>query len=103
MREKKDFFAKLEGHKQEVCGLKWSHDEQQLASGGNDNKLILWNKSNPCKPQAKFSDHLAAVKAIAWSPHEHGILCSGGGTADRCIRFWNSLTLKPMHWVDTGS
>lgn len=27
MREKKDFFAKLEGHKQEVCGLKWSHDE----------------------------------------------------------------------------
>ena len=30
-------------------------------------------------------------------------MCSGGGTADRCIRFWNTLTCKPMHWVDTGS
>jgi cell division cycle 20-like protein 1 (cofactor of APC complex) len=102
-RQKSDFFAKLEGHKQEVCGLKWSPDEQQLASGGNDNKLMIWSKNNNSKPQAKFSEHVAAVKAIAWSPHQHGAMCSGGGTADRCIRFWNTLTLKPMHWIDTGS
>eukprot|EP00343_Euplotes_focardii_P001483 CAMPEP_0205802156 /NCGR_PEP_ID=MMETSP0205-20121125/4384_1 /ASSEMBLY_ACC=CAM_ASM_000278 /TAXON_ID=36767 /ORGANISM="Euplotes focardii, Strain TN1" /LENGTH=315 /DNA_ID=CAMNT_0053068101 /DNA_START=121 /DNA_END=1065 /DNA_ORIENTATION=- len=31
-----------ERHKQEVCGLKWSPDDQQLASGGNDNKLYIW-------------------------------------------------------------
>lgn len=103
MRAKDDFFARLDGHKQEVCGLKWSPDEQQLASGGNDNKLMIWNKTNPTKPLVKFTDHVAAVKAIAWSPHQHGTMCSGGGTADRCIRFWNTLTCKPMHWVDTGS
>lgn len=68
-RQKEDFFAKLEGHKQEVCGLKWSPDEQQLASGGNDNKLMIWSRTNHTKPQAKFSEHVAAVKAIAWSPH----------------------------------
>lgn len=45
---------------------------------------------------------MAAVKAIAWSPHQHGILASGGGTADRCIRFWNTLTGQPMQCVDTG-
>ena len=28
------FTSKLSGHKQEVCGLKWSFDGQQLASGG---------------------------------------------------------------------
>ena len=28
MRQKADFFARLEGLKQEVCGLKWSPDEQ---------------------------------------------------------------------------
>lgn len=28
---------------QEVCGLKWSFDDKQLASGGNDNKLFIWN------------------------------------------------------------
>ena len=41
--------------------------------------------------------------AIAWSPHHHGVLASGGGTADRCIRFWNTLTGQPMQYVDTGS
>lgn len=48
-------------------------------------------------------DHLAAVKAIAWSPHQHGLLASGGGTADRCIRFWNTLTSQPLQCMDTGS
>ena len=50
-----------------------------------------------------LTDHLAAVKAIAWSPHHHGLLASGGGTADRCIRFWNTLTGQAMQSVDTGS
>ena len=30
---------RLKGHRQEVCGLKWSTDHQLLASGGNDNKV----------------------------------------------------------------
>ena len=34
---------RLVGHKQEVCGLKWSFDNSQLASGGNDNKLFIWS------------------------------------------------------------
>ena len=42
-------------------------------------------------------------QAIAWSPHHHGLLASGGGTADRCIRFWNTLTGQPMQSIDTGS
>lgn len=89
-------------HKQEVCGLKWSPDDQQLASGGNDNKLFIWGVHNK-EPLAKFSDHNAAVKAIGWSPHQHGLLATGGGTADRCIKFWNTLTLQPIHSIDTGS
>ncbi|TNV71211.1 hypothetical protein FGO68_gene450 [Halteria grandinella] len=103
LRTKNNFEAKLLGHKQEVCGLKWSFDEQQLASGGNDNKLLLWSVHNCQTPQAKFSSHIAAVKAIAWSPHQHGLLASGGGTADKTIRFWNTHTLQPSHHVDTGS
>lgn len=69
MRTKNNFEAKLVGHKQEVCGLKWSFDEQQLASGGNDNKLFVWSVHNNALPQTRFSNHIAAVKAIAWSPH----------------------------------
>lgn len=96
------FIRSLEGHRQEVCGLKWSPDNQYLASGGNDNKLFVWSTQSTV-PAQTYSEHSAAVKAIAWSPHHHGLLASGGGTADRCIRFWNTLTAQPMHCVDTGS
>ncbi|KAI5095264.1 fizzy-related protein-like [Silurus meridionalis] len=92
---------RLHGHRQEVCGLKWSTDHQLLASGGNDNRLLVWNHSSVAPVQ--YTEHLAAVKAIAWSPHQHGLLASGGGTADRCIRFWNTLTAQPLQCIDTGS
>ncbi|CAF1258076.1 unnamed protein product [Adineta ricciae] len=93
---------KLAGHRQEVCGLKWSPDRQLLASGGNDNRLLVWNQS--CSnPIQVYTDHTAAVKAIAWSPHQQGLLASGGGTADRHIRFWNTLTAQNLQSIDTGS
>jgi len=116
------------GHKQEVCGLRWAHDGSQLASGGNDNKLFIWctpRTSRPLPPRPpspplassrppsrsphgtspllRFSDHTAAVKALAWSPHQNGLLASGGGTADRCIRFWNTQTATALSALDTGS
>ncbi|GMI21475.1 hypothetical protein TeGR_g9487, partial [Tetraparma gracilis] len=102
VRAKEPFVQKLQGHKQEVCGLKWSADESQLASGGNDNKLFIWNLQSS-QPVNRFTDHTAAVKALAWSPHTHGLLCSGGGTADRCIRFWNTLSGSALNCIDTGS
>ncbi|KXJ18090.1 Fizzy-related protein-like [Exaiptasia diaphana] len=61
--------ARLVGHRQEVCGLKWSPDRQHLASGGNDNKLLVWSQSSTT-PQQQYSEHTAAVKAISWSPHQ---------------------------------
>ena len=69
LRVQQDYIAKLNYHKQEVCGLKWSFDEQQLASGGNDNKLSVWSMHNNTEPICKFNNHTAAVKALAWSPH----------------------------------
>ena len=36
--------ATLRGHTQEVCGLEWSLDGTQLASGGNDNLLNIWDE-----------------------------------------------------------
>ncbi|GAA0172213.1 ubiquitin-protein ligase [Lithospermum erythrorhizon] len=102
VRAPEDFVSKLSGHKSEVCGLKWSYDNRELASGGNDNRLFVWNQ-NSTQPVLKYCEHTAAVKAIAWSPHLHGLLASGGGTADRCIRFWNTTTNSHLSCVDTGS
>jgi|SRR6201996_2784245 cell division cycle 20-like protein 1 (cofactor of APC complex) len=90
VRQPEQWIRKLAGHKQEVCGLKWNPDDGQLASGGNDNSLMVWEKLN-AEPTYKWREHQAAVKAISWSPHQRGLLASGGGTADRCIKFWNTL------------
>ena len=62
----------------------------------------MWNSSSVL-PVQQYSEHLAAVKAISWSPHQHGLLASGGGTADRCLRFWNTLTGQALQSTDTGS
>ncbi|KAK3148531.1 hypothetical protein QOZ80_3BG0296230 [Eleusine coracana subsp. coracana] len=102
IRAHEDYVSKLTGHKSEVCGLKWSYDNRQLASGGNDNRLFVWNPHS-VQPVLKYNEHTAAVKAIAWSPHLHGLLASGGGTADRCIRFWNTTTNTHLSCMDTGS
>lgn len=55
------------------------------------------------QPLHRFQQHTAAVKALAWCPHKSGLLASGGGTADKCIRFWNASTGLQLGAVDTGS
>ena len=52
---------RMVGHRQEVCGLKWSPDNQYLASGGNDNKLFVWSGAQNT-PMQTYSYHVAAVK-----------------------------------------
>lgn len=90
IKSPKSYVQKLAEHGQEICGLKWSKDNQYLASGGNDNKVIVWNLSG--QATNKFCDHKAAVKAIAWSPHHHGLLATAGGTADRMLKMRNIFT-----------
>lgn len=88
-------FATLRGHKQEVCGLRWNHETNQLASGGNDNKIFVWDGVDESwlhRWGEAEGGHKAAVKAVAWSPHQRGLLATGGGTADRCIKFWNTVS-----------
>lgn len=65
-------------------------------------QLFVWNQHST-QPVLKYCEHTAAVKAISWSPHMQGLLASGGGTADRCIRFWNTTTNSHLSCMDTGS
>jgi len=126
VRAAEPWTQKLNAHRSEVCGLKWSPDDRELASGGNDNLLLIWSPSGVTgsggtaggaalggagggggggspSPVQRFAAHQAAVKAIAWSPHQHGLVASGGGTADRCIKFWNTSTGQALNSIDTGS
>ena len=106
------------GHTQEVCGLAWSDDGTTLASGGNENYLCIWDaamsmrssnsgrsesRGNREPPRLTLTQHVAAVKALAWCPFHRGLLASGGGTADRTIKFWNSNSGAVLNSIDTGS
>jgi cell division cycle 20-like protein 1 (cofactor of APC complex) len=103
VRESQSSYMRLVDHRQEVCGLRWSlHDENQLASGGNDNKMFIWSPTSTT-PLQQFSEHQAAVKAINWSPLHRGLLATGGGTADQCIRFWDTVNLRMLNCINTGS
>ncbi|KAI5292053.1 hypothetical protein KEM55_008120, partial [Ascosphaera atra] len=35
--------AKIQAHSQQICGIAWSHDGMTLATGGNDNKCLLFD------------------------------------------------------------
>ncbi|EDO17611.1 hypothetical protein Kpol_1061p36 [Vanderwaltozyma polyspora DSM 70294] len=96
------FFAQIETHTQEVCGLKWNVEENKLASGGNDNIVCVYDGTS-VTPTLTFREHTAAVKAIGWSPHKRGILATGGGTADRRLKIWNVNTAMKLNDADTGS
>lgn len=96
------------GHHQEVCGLKWSASGQQLASGGNDNLLFIWDRSATSSTSShqwlhRLQNHSAAVKALAWCPFQGNLLASGGGEGDKCIKFWNAHTGACLNSVETGS
>ena len=102
VRSTEQYITKFVGHKQEICGLKWSPDQKYLASGGNDNKIIIWNARSQGE-MTRFTEHQAAVKALAWNPDQPNILASGGGKSDRCIKFWNLHTNKKISSIETGS
>lgn len=43
MRCREDIIADQKEHSHEICGLKFSNDGTLLASGGNDNLLLIWD------------------------------------------------------------
>ena len=100
--EKKGTVQKLKGHKQEICSLKWSPTNPQLASGANDGKIFIWNMKRS-KPETRINAHTAAVKALTWSPNQTGILLSGGGNNDKTIKLWNTLTARNMASLEVES
>lgn len=97
-----DYISKFSGHRHQRSGLKWSHDDPEFVSGGDDNQLLVWNQRSQ-QLVLRLSEHTAAVKAIARSLHQHSLVALGGGTADRCIRFWNMANGNMLNSIDTGS
>ncbi|XP_015759670.1 PREDICTED: fizzy-related protein homolog [Acropora digitifera] len=83
----------IEGHTARVGALAWNGD--MLSSGSRDRLILQRDVRTPNPVERRLIGHRQEL--------QHGLLSSGGGTADRCIRFWNTLTGQPLQCVDTGS
>jgi cell division cycle protein 20 (cofactor of APC complex) len=66
------------------------------ASGGGQS-------SSQNSPRFQLTAHSAAVKAVGWAPFQKNLLASGGGTQDKCIRFWNTTTGECVNTIEAGS
>ena len=97
-----NYFVKYTHHTQEICGLKWNHENSVLASGANDNKVCIWDLSSNV-PIWELKEHKAAVKALAWCPWKSNLLASGGGSIDRTIKLWDCGLGNCLLSKDTGS
>lgn len=79
-------------HTQQICGLAWSSDGEQFATGGNDNVAYLFDTcdildglrlgedpdSRPVQGGERYRwPHGAAVKAIAFCPWQRSLLATG--------------------------
>ncbi|KAI1179113.1 WD40 repeat-like protein [Nemania sp. FL0916] len=95
--------AELVSHTSEVCGLEWRSDGSQLATGGNDNLVSIWDARSLAVPKFTKTNHKAAVKALAWCPWNMNLLATGGGSYDRHIHFWNTTSGARVNSIDTGS
>ena len=102
LRQNQPIISTFLDHKQEVCGLKWSNDGLNLASGGNDNKVLIWNLKKHI-PELRYEGHRAAIKALAWAPMNRGVLMTGGGTYDTTIKVWNTLSNTIVRETVTNS
>ncbi|KAI1333841.1 WD40 repeat-like protein [Xylariaceae sp. FL0016] len=95
--------AELVSHTSEVCGLEWRSDGAQLATGGNDNLVSIWDARSLAVPKFTKTNHKAAVKALAWCPWNMNLLATGGGSYDRHIHFWSTTSGARVNSIDTGS
>jgi cell division cycle 20-like protein 1 (cofactor of APC complex) len=69
----------------------------------NNNNQNNINGIMTVNPKYVFTNHEAAVKALAWCPWQKGLLASGAGSKDKSIKFWNVDAGCLVNSIDSGS
>jgi WD40 repeat protein len=117
--------ARITIHTQQVCRLAWSPDGESFATGGNDNTCHLFDTKKIIQiPNQGMQNHVqlsapnfnlsalfakhsfsvaAAVKAIAFCPWQRGLLAIGGGSNDRQVHFYHTLSGAALATIDCHS
>jgi WD40 repeat protein len=88
----------LTGHTNEVFAVAYAPDGRQIASGGSDHTVRLWE---PTTGQERWTlrGHVGHVHALAFSP-DGRLLASG--SADTTIRLWDLASGKEVRSLSTN-
>ncbi|KAK8040024.1 hypothetical protein PG993_008435, partial [Apiospora rasikravindrae] len=66
--------ACIKAHSQQICGLAWSSDGSQFATGGNDNLCCLYNTNTIAETEPVQDDALPDVSTFQWSAASDSVL-----------------------------
>jgi WD40 repeat protein len=110
--------ARCKGHEDSVNIVRWSPGGRFLATGGNDCKILLWERRSEMRPRvgmgqdaseedheswqaaAQLVGHGAEVQTLAWCP-SGAVLASA--SFDRKIFVWSLATELPCSQADLES
>ncbi|MBW4474916.1 MAG: AAA family ATPase [Stenomitos rutilans HA7619-LM2] len=84
---KTDAVVTLTGHTKEVLSIIFSPDGKTLATAGNDNVALLWNRANEYRTKVVLKDHVNGVTEVGFSPDSEIIATA---SKDRNIRIWSN-------------
>ena len=101
------------GHVGAVNSVCFNASCTQLASGGSDHSVIIWN-FKPNLRSFKYRGHTAAVQCVAFSPDGGSLASSGADStirlwqptvrgASRCVRSAHAGCVRSVQWSADGS
>lgn len=65
--------------------LCYNHDSTILATGGNDNKIILWDIAGP-KVIKIFEEHKGSIRSLAFSSDSSFLISE---SSDKTVKVWD--------------
>lgn len=74
--------ACIKGHSQQICGLAWSPDGTQFATGGNDNLCCLYNTSTIADSETVQDDTQPDTSTFQWSAASESSMLSSDSMTD---------------------
>ncbi|MEQ8788013.1 MAG: protein kinase [Pirellulaceae bacterium] len=84
---------RLVGHARNVFGVAFRGDGAQLASAGDDGKVILWDVAT-AEPLRTFEGYGAAFRSVAFAPGGERL---AAGAEDGSVLVWDAATGERLH------